>query len=128
VLILKYLLTTLSTLLILVAVMLPGSKVPDVGIIGIDKAAHFALFAAWVISLRHDFDQRFKWGWAFGVGLAFSVLTEVVQIRVDGRAADWMDVVWDTVGLLFGIVFGTMLLSWFARFIPWLSPGYRSGK
>jgi len=125
---LKYLLTTLSTLVILVAVMLPGSKVPDVNIIGIDKAAHFILFATWAIAVRHDFDQRFKWAWAFGVGLTFSVLTEVLQIRIDGRAADWMDVIWDAAGLLFGIVFGTMLLGWVSRFIPWLAPGYRSNK
>ena len=108
--------------------MLPGSKVPDVHIIGIDKAAHFILFATWIIAVRHDFDQRFKWGWASGVGLSFSVLTEVLLIRIDGRSPDWMDVIWDTVGLLFGIVFGTMLLGWASRFIPWLAPGYRSNK
>ena len=124
----KYLLTTFSTLLILVAVLLPGSKVPDVNVIGIDKVAHFTLFATWIIAVRHDFDQKFKWAWAFGVGFAFSALTEVLQIYVEGRAPDWLDIVWDTVGLLFGIAFGTMLLSWASRFIPWLAPGYRSNK
>ena len=118
----------MSTLLILVAVMLPGSKVPDVDVVGIDKAAHFTLFAMWVIAVRHDFNRRFKWGWAFGVGLTFSVVTEVLQITVEGRASDWIDVIWDAAGLVFGIVFGTMLLSWASRFIPWLAPDYRSSK
>jgi VanZ family protein len=124
----KYLLTTLSTLIILVAVLLPGSKVPDVSIVGIDKAAHFVLFAMWTIALRHDFDQGFKWAWALVVGLTFSVLTEVLQITVEGRAPDWLDVIWDAAGLLFGLAFGTMLLSWAGRLIPWLAPGHRSGK
>ena len=79
----KYLLTTLSTLIILLAVLLPGSKVPDVDIVGIDKAAHFILFAMWIIAVRHDFDQGFKWAWALLVGLTFSVMTEVLQITVE---------------------------------------------
>jgi VanZ family protein len=65
---------------------------------------------------------------ALVIGLTFSVLTEVLQITVEGRASDWLDVIWDTAGLLFGLAFGTMLLSWAGRLIPWLAPGHRSGK
>ena len=61
----KYWATSAATLLILIAVLLPGSKVPDVGFTGVDKLAHFTLFYLWSLAIRLDFDKKFKWpvGW-----------------------------------------------------------------
>lgn len=110
-------LTIGCTLLILVAVLLPGSNVPDVGVAGIDKVAHFVLFAIWVIALRRDFGGNFKWHWGFLIGLFFSVLTEVAQIVVEGRSFDVTDIVADACGLLFGLLTGPLVLRWVSKFV-----------
>lgn len=113
----KYLPTIFVTLLILVAVLLPGSHVPDVRIVGIDKVAHFGLFAMWVTAVRYDFGDRFKWYWALTAGMAFSVLTEVLQILVEGRSFDLTDIIADICGLAFGLFAGKVLLIWVNRLI-----------
>jgi VanZ family protein len=115
---LRYLPTVSITLLILVAVSLPGSKVPDVDIAGIDKLAHIALFAMWIVAVRRDFAERFRWSWSFFTGLAFSVMTEIVQIVVDGRSFDLYDIVADTTGLVLGLLFGGLLLNWLYKLVP----------
>jgi VanZ family protein len=112
----RYLPTTLASLLILVAVMLPGAQVPDVNIVGIDKVAHFSLFFVWALGIRRDFGTSFRWPVALVAGLAFSWLTEILQIAVEGRTFDWTDIVADAVGLIFGIIVGRLVLQWLSRF------------
>jgi VanZ family protein len=113
----KYLAITFSTLLILVAVLLPGSQVPDVGITGIDKLAHITLFGIWITAVRYDFQNEFNWLWALAVGLGFSVLTEVLQILVEGRTFDLTDIVADMVGLVLGLFAGKLVIKWLNRII-----------
>jgi VanZ family protein len=108
---LRYLPTIFTTLLILVAVLLPGSKLPDVDMVGIDKVVHFGLFFIWALALRFDFGARFRWPWALVAGLAFTVATEVFQIVVDGRTFDVWDIVFDSLGLAVGIGLGPFVLT-----------------
>jgi VanZ family protein len=113
---LRYLPTILSTLLIIVAVILPGSQIPDVHILGIDKLAHFVLFSLWALCVRRDFTPSFWWPTALMAGIAFSWMTELLQIEVEGRTFDFADVVADTAGLAFGLLTGRLVLKWLARF------------
>jgi VanZ family protein len=114
----KYLATLFITILILVAVLLPGSKIPSVGFSGIDKVAHFTLFYLWSLAVRFDFSQNFKWVIAFLVGLMFSYLTEVLQLFVEGRAFDYYDMITDSIGLSVGLMTGNFILKIIIRLWP----------
>jgi VanZ family protein len=113
---LRYVATAFSTLLILVAVLLPGSQVPDVGFAGIDKLAHVSLFALWAVCVRLDFSPGFRWQVWLACGLLFSFLSEVLQIMVEGRTFDWTDMAADTAGLVLGISTGGLLIRWLNRY------------
>jgi VanZ family protein len=106
----KYLFTTLVTFLILVAVLLPGSAVPDVNFIGFDKIVHIGLFGLWALAVRYDFRQV-KFSIGFAIGVSFSVFTEVLQVFVEGRTFDWFDVVADVIGLSIGLLVATRLIA-----------------
>jgi VanZ family protein len=106
----KYWPTAFVTALIWVAVLLPGSNIPDVGISGIDKLAHFTLFFLWSLAVRYDFTKNFKWLIVWIVGLLFSISTEVLQIFVEDRSYDVWDMVADTLGLSVGLFIGTAAL------------------
>jgi len=125
---LKYLATILSTLLILVAVLLPGPQLPDINIVGIDKLAHFALFMIWATALRRDFGNNFRWPWVFAVGVAFSILTEILQIMVEGRSFDYADILADGVGLIAGILMGGYFLSWALWMLQRLKPKQQENR
>lgn len=108
----KYLFTILVSILILIAVLLPGSAIPDVNVIGFDKIVHIGLFGLWATALRYDFQNAsFKFFFAFIVGLGFSLLTEVLQVFIEGRTFDWFDVLADAVGLILGLSFGLKVLA-----------------
>ena len=107
---LKYPATIFTTILILVAVLLPGSNLPDVDIVGIDKLAHFTLFTMWSISVRRDAGPAFRWIICLIAGVLFSLFTEVLQILVEGRSFDWYDLIADAAGLLFGLAIGSFIL------------------
>jgi VanZ family protein len=111
----KYLLTTALTLLILVAVSMPGSKIPSVGIGGLDKVVHLTLFFLWSVAIRYDFSPNFKWLAGLAFGFCFSLSTEVLQIFVEGRTFSLWDILFDTLGLMLGLMVGRKILRW----IPW---------
>lgn len=101
----KYLFTGITSVLILIAVILPGSTIPDVGFIGFDKVVHIGMFGTWAVAVCYDFNARgYRHAGTFTAGLAFSLLTEVVQIFVEGRTFDWSDMVADAIGLFLGLV------------------------
>jgi VanZ family protein len=100
--------TILVTALILVAVLLPGSSLPDVpGIPGLDKMAHFTLFLMLAVAIQLDFSPaRLRSLWlTVAVALAFSALTEALQLMVDGRSSELVDMLADMAGFLAGIAF-----------------------
>lgn len=108
----KYLLTTLATILIVIAVLIPGSNIPSVDLFQLDKFVHFIMFAGWAIAVRHDVAPGyFSFPVAFFSGCLFSVLTEVLQILVDGRTFDLYDMFADALGLATGLLIGNKVLS-----------------
>ncbi len=111
----KYLLTTVLTLLILIAVSLPGSNIPGMGIGGLDKVVHLTLFFLWSLAIRYDFSPSFNWLLGLAFGFCFSISTEVLQIFVEGRTFSLWDILFDTLGLVVGLMVGRRIL----RSIPW---------
>jgi VanZ family protein len=108
----KYLLTLVVSALILIAVLLPGSRVPQVDFFfGFDKVIHFTMFATWAVALRHDLKpEYFRFTLVILSGLFFSLMTEVLQILVEGRSFDLNDFLADGLGLIAG--FGISKKFW----------------
>lgn len=117
----RYLLTTLTTAVILVLIMLPASTLPDMGTFsGLDKVAHFLLFFGWSLAVQNDFDFRLKWWWILIMGTGLSVLTEVIQIGIDGRSYDVNDMIADVAGLIFGLANGRFFVKLMRRILPFV--------
>lgn len=98
----KYWPTITVTLLIIIAVLLPGRAIPGVGIFQFDKLVHFIMFFVWATAVRRDFPSG-----AFSkiiiTGLVFSFFTEVLQIVAEDRTFDLYDMLADAVGLIVGL-------------------------
>jgi VanZ family protein len=96
--------TIIVSSLIIIAVLIPGSNLPDVKIVGFDKVVHIGLFGLWAIAFRYDFNTpSFKFSLAFAIGMAFSLTTEVLQLLVEGRSFDTYDLIADAIGLIAGL-------------------------
>lgn len=104
--------TPLLSLLIIIAVTLPGRKLPDVHIGGYDKLVHMAMFFLWALAVHFDFniEKRAHILFFLGAGVLFSVLTELLQIMVEGRSFDVYDMLADFVGLATGLLIGKPLI------------------
>lgn len=105
----KYATLTVS-LLIVVALLIPGDDLPDVSIGGYDKLIHIVMFLLWGLAVRYDFDARFKFLPFFVAGIVFSAFTEILQISVEGRSFDVYDMLADFAGLLLGLLLGGPLV------------------
>ena len=103
--------TIIVSILILIAVLIPGSNIPDVNVVGIDKIVHISMFFTWAVAFRFDLKSKFSWKVALISGLSFSLLTEVLQILAEGRSFDLLDIAADGVGLLLGIALSKRILS-----------------
>lgn len=110
----KRLPTVIITILVLAAILWPGSLLPDSRILRFDKIAHFGIFLAWTVAIVHDFNLR--WYTALGMAVVFALLTEVIQLGVDGRTFDLMDLLADTAGAGFGVANS----SWIIRLTKWV--------
>lgn len=106
--------TLIVSAFIVIAVLIPGGNLPDVGLGGMDKAIHIGMFAVWAIAVRYDFNTKpFPFLIVFVAGLFFSALTEVLQLVVEGRSFDLYDMAADAVGVLAGVlVSGVVLKGW----------------
>ena len=104
----KYIPTIFFTVVILTAVLLPGSQIPDTNITWLDKVVHFTLFTSWTVAIVHDFNL--KWYVALIVALLFALLTEVIQLPVEGRTFDVKDMVADSAGVLFGLANASFII------------------
>jgi VanZ family protein len=95
--------TLIVSVLIMVAVLIPGSKIPDVSFVGVDKIVHICMFSAWAVAMRFDFRSIKPWR-IIVLGMMFSLLTEVVQIFAEGRSFDFYDMIFDGIGLIIGLL------------------------
>jgi VanZ family protein len=110
----RMLVTIIVSILIVIAVLIPGPNLPDVSIGGFDKVIHIAMFLAWAIAVRFDFRSRsFNSRVVFLAGILFSLMTEILQLLVEGRSFDIYDMAADAVGLLAGLLIGKKLLTLF---------------
>lgn len=99
-------LAILWTVGILVATSLPGTDLPDVDILTLDKPAHFLFFAGfgwlWLRALSHPL--RIRIGWVLGTGVAFAILTEVYQGFLPfERTPDPVDALFNVSGLVVAV-------------------------
>lgn len=108
--------TIVVSLLIIIAVLIPGRNLPDVSIGGYDKLIHLIMFAVWAVAVRYDFRTKPVGNIAIILaGLLFSCLTEVLQILVEGRSFDIYDMAADTIGVVVGLLISKPLLKWVTR-------------
>jgi VanZ family protein len=108
-------LTILVSILIIIAVLIPGSNIPDVSVVGVDKFVHIVMFVSWAIALRYDFPNVKPW-LVFVLGLGFSLFTEVLQLFAEERTFDLYDMIADGAGLLLGLILtrpATKVLNYF---------------
>lgn len=97
--------TVIVSVLILIAVLIPGQNLPDVNIGGYDKLIHVMMFMAWAVAVRWDFGEKsFPLLRFLIVGILFSGFTEALQILVEGRSFDSYDMAADAVGLTVGLL------------------------
>lgn len=107
-------LTIIVSVLILIAVLIPGSNIPDVGMVGLDKLVHVCMFTVWAVAFRFDFPGIRTWV-VFLCGVAFSLLTEVVQLFVEGRSFDFFDMIFDGLGLVIGLLIAKTVIKMINR-------------
>ena len=97
--------TLLVSILIIVAVLIPGNDLPNVSIGGFDKVIHIGMFAVWAVAVRYDFNTpKFRYFLVFGYGIVFSAITEILQLLVEGRSFDIFDMAADAIGLIIGLL------------------------
>lgn len=105
----KYFLTIATTAVILIAVLLPGSSLPDVSSFGLDKIIHFILFFSWAIAVRYDF-STLKKIIVLVLGILFSFLTEILQLFVEDRSYDLYDMIADSLGLVMALILSYLVI------------------
>jgi VanZ family protein len=110
--------TILVSLMILVAVLIPGHDLPNVDIGGYDKLIHLGMFATWTLAVRYDFRTKpSRYYLILLVGIFFSFLTELLQLPVEGRTFDAYDMAADAAGIIIGLLVSGPALRIIDRFI-----------
>lgn len=106
--IMRYKLTIISVILILIAILMPSSDIPSVGIPNIDKVVHFGMFGFLSICFYGEYYwykkelPRFLYAWP--VLELFAGSTEMMQLLAEGRGCDVKDFIADSFGILTAIV------------------------
>jgi glycopeptide antibiotics resistance protein len=90
-----------ATLLIFLAVLLPGGNLPRVDFPHFDKYVHIAMFFVWAIAMRTDFSGLRVWQLVL-LGISFGLFTEFLQFFTEHRSFDILDFVADSVGIALG--------------------------
>ena len=90
--------TIALTLGVLALLSIPGTSLPRVRLLTVDKLVHIGLFAVLGWAWLRAFPD--KAAWIFTGGVAFAVFTEVWQDQLPiGRTGDPADAVADVIGL-----------------------------
>lgn len=104
----KYILSIIATVLVIIAVLLPGSLIPSTRW-PVDKVVHFIMFTGWTSAIIMEFNV--KWVKALIVGLLFALFTEVIQIPIEKRTFDLNDMLADGAGVLFAVANSSWIIS-----------------
>lgn len=106
-----YLPTVIWAILICYATLLPGEDIPKVHIPYLDKIAHFGLFFVFSILSMYSFhkDPNVTFGRktniiVFLAGTFFGIIIEFIQLWSGYRSFEIMDMVFDSLGTIFGIL------------------------
>jgi VanZ family protein len=119
----RYLSIIITTVLILIAISIPGSKMPHTtGFTGLDKVVHVFMFYVWSLSVQFDTSVKFRWNRILVIGIGFGLLTELLQLAAKNRSFDWYDWLFDSLGLLLAALSGNLILPylepfWFFRWL-----------
>lgn len=104
----KYKLTIIAVILILIAIWMPSSDVPSVGIPNLDKVVHCGMFGVLALCFYGEYTWNHKNLPAFIapwlVMEAFALSTEFMQILADGRSCDMKDFAADSVGIVLAVL------------------------
>lgn len=97
--------------LIFVACTWPGKDIPTAPVAGFDKIVHTGLFAVWIILWLLAYPDKpalilVLSGMAYGLGLEF-----YQQILPCDRTFDWWDAAADSVGVLLGFTFKSIIVD-----------------
>ena len=97
--------------LILVACTWPGKDIPTAPVAGFDKIVHAGLFTVWITLWLLAYPNKSALilvlsGMAYGLGLEF-----YQQILPFDRTFDWWDAAADSVGVLLGFTFKSMIID-----------------
>lgn len=110
-----YKFTIVVVMLILVAILMPSSDVPSVGIPHIDKVVHFGMFGCLALTFyseyywRHERLPKFISTWL--VLEVFAALTEVMQHFTPDRSMDYRDLIADSLGIIVCICFTSKYIA-----------------
>jgi len=103
----KPLATLFASLLVAAALLTPGSEMPRVEVVGIDKLAHVLLFGLWALALRFDWPLfRRRPALLLAAGAAVALISECLQLLAPGRAFEVLDMAADLVGTALAAAFG----------------------
>ena len=101
------------TLLLLIGLLTPGEQLPDVpSAVGLDKVVHFGLFMVlsflWARAFVGKSNKRIKKRKFIPNYLVFvtifAILVEYVQRLVPGRAFDYLDILFNVLGVIAGAI------------------------
>ncbi|WP_054743553.1 VanZ family protein [Cellulosilyticum ruminicola] len=103
----KYKFTIIVAIIILVAILMPASDIPSVGIPYMDKLVHCSMFGGLVFVFYCEYYYQYnkypkEWYVIIIVAL-YAALTEVLQLFIEGRSCDFLDWMTDCIGMFLAI-------------------------
>ncbi len=105
----------LFTSSILIGTLIPGSSLSEYEVFSYDKLMHLLAFMAWTLGTgicwRAYNDQRAPLKLLVVAPILFGIAIEVLQgILPTNRSPEWMDVVFDAIGTILGLLVYLLLL------------------
>lgn len=103
----------LSIVIILIVTLTPGNGKFAGNYL--DKVAHFLIFFNLGIQISSCFKNRTNLIFAIMAGIAFGVLTEVIQQFIPGRNFEVLDILADSLGVILGVLLYRKNNNWFSK-------------